>query len=157
MVHATIATMIATGIKNIGSAFHFRGFGVWGFMDFLRREEGLAKSAFACAIETMNVAASRPLFKGAAVRIGTWAPGIPVSHPLVLKTLARSLQSRSAKMVAARSLREASTFLKRMPSARAAIVADDTLARGERKTDAIADDAAPERAPSFTAGPTPEE
>ncbi|WP_448208258.1 chemotaxis protein CheB [Azospirillum sp. sgz302134] len=57
---------------------------------------------------------------------------------LVLKALTLSLQSRGATVFAARSLREASKHLERMPGTRAAIVADYTLARGERGTDAIA-------------------
>jgi two-component system, sensor histidine kinase len=58
-------------------------------------------------------------------------------EPLVLKALEMWLKEQGAQVHAARAIREAAALLSGLDAAPAAIVADYTLAKGERGTDAI--------------------
>lgn len=126
---------------------HSRGFGIGlptvrrvadllGTRVRVRSEAGRG-STFSLALPLADACdADRPAASPQGI-LGGLSVLIVDDEPLVLKALEMWLKEQGAQVHAARAIREAAALLSGLDAAPAAIVADYTLARGERGTDAI--------------------
>jgi two-component system, sensor histidine kinase len=126
---------------------HSRGFGIGlstvrrvadllGTQVQVRSEVGRG-STFSLALPLANARdRDRPAAAPQGV-LGGLSVLIVDDEPLVLKALEMWLKEQGAQVHAARAIREAAALLSGLDAAPAAIVADYTLAQGERGTDAI--------------------